>query len=108
MLILKKQRISSYNVKIKRFDTSILKGKQAILIDDIISSGSTMLKTLKMLKKSKIGNVNIICVHGLFLDHSAKKFKRAGVKKIISTNTIPSKYSKIDISDLIKEVKNAS
>ena len=106
-IILKKVRVTSHKVIIKKFNVNSIKDKQVILLDDIISTGTTMLKTIKMLKNSNIKNINVICVHGLFLEHSAKKLKKAGAKSIVSTNTIPSKYSKIDISNLIKEVKNA-
>lgn len=104
-MILKKKRISSHEVNIKGLNFKLLENKRVIILDDIISTGTTMIKTLKLLRKSRPKDINIICIHGLFLENSAKALKSLGVKTIVSTNTIPSRYSKIDILDLFKKKK---
>jgi len=102
--IFKKTRYSSRNVKItlpKKVDIS---NKNVIILDDIISSGHTMLETIKQIKKYKPKRIYCIAIHGLFADEKIfRELKKHSV--VLSTNTIPSKVSKIDISNIAKLLK---
>ena len=78
-------------------------GKNLILVDDIISTGSSIIKATQFLKKQKCKRVFVACTHGLFVGDAESKIKKAGVAQIISTNTIPRGTSKVDISGVIAE-----
>ena len=66
-----------------------LKGKDMILIDDMISSGGSMLDTAKQLKAMKARRVYICCTFGLFTD-GLKNFDAAyehgDFDKVVTTN----------------------
>ena len=100
--ILEKKRYSSYNVKIKLNKKISLKNKNTVIVDDIVSTGYTILETLKILKKLGAKNIYCICVHGIFVNDALNKLKKAGIK-VISTNTIPNKVAKIDVSGVISK-----
>jgi ribose-phosphate pyrophosphokinase len=102
-LIFKKKRYSPRNVKIKINNSLKIKNRNIILIDDIVSTGNTLLETLKQIKRRNPKKIYCISIHGIFVDNSLKKLQKYG--EIISTNTIPSKISKIDVSKKIKEIK---
>ena len=95
--ILHKKRWSSRKVKVFFRKGVELKGKKVVIVDDIISSGHTILETIKSLKALGIKSITVICVHGIFAEGSLQKLQRTGAK-IISCNTIPSSVAKIDIS----------
>ena len=78
-----------------------VRGKDLILVDDIISTGGSIVKAAQFLKKQKCKRVFVACTHGLFVEDAEKKIKNAGVSRIISTNTIPRNTSKVDISGVI-------
>ena len=78
-----------------------VRGKDLILVDDIISTGGSIVKAAQFLKKQKCKRVFVACTHGLFVEGAEKKIKNAGVSRIISTNTIPRSTSKVDISGVI-------
>ena len=80
-----------------------VRGKDLILVDDIISTGGSIVKATQFLKKQKCKRVFVACTHGLFVDGAEKKIKNAGVSRIISTNTIPRNTSKVDISGVIAD-----
>ena len=101
-IILIKKRYSSYNVRVKLNKRIDLSKKNAVIIDDIISTGHTILETAKILKRLGAGNIFCICVHGIFVNGALTKLKKAGIK-VISTNTIPSEVAKIDVSGVIGE-----
>ncbi|MBU0980398.1 MAG: ribose-phosphate diphosphokinase [Nanoarchaeota archaeon] len=99
--ILLKKRYGDRNVKISGFKDG-LKGKTAILVDDIISSGHTMMETVKEVKKHRPRSIICIGVHGIFSGKADLKLKRLGAK-VVTTNTIPHKTNRIDISPVIAE-----
>jgi len=78
-----------------------VRGKDLILVDDIISTGGSIAKAAQFLKRQKCKRVFVACTHGLFVKGAEKKIKKAGVSRIISTNTIPRNTSKVDISGVI-------
>jgi len=80
-----------------------VRGKDLILVDDIISTGGSIIKAAQFLKRQKCKRLFVACTHGLFVEDAEKKIKKAGVSRIISTNTIPRSTSKVDVSGVIVE-----
>lgn len=78
-----------------------VQGKDLILVDDIISTGGSIIKAAQFLKKQKCKRVFVACTHGLLVEGAEKKIRKAGVSRIISTNTIPGNTSKVDISGIL-------
>jgi len=79
------------------------KGQDVIFFDDMVSTGGTILKTIQFLKKENFGKMYVVCTHPVFVGDAEKKIKKAGVTKIIGTNSIEGKFSKIDLSDIISK-----
>jgi ribose-phosphate pyrophosphokinase len=100
-IALKKQRDrKTGKVKIKTEGLDIV-GRDVILVDDMISTGGSIIKATEFLKKQKCKRVFVACTHALLMNNAEKKIRKAGVAKIISTNTIPGKTSIVDISSTI-------
>lgn len=99
---MEKTRIDGENIEIKtkKLDVS---GQNVAIIDDIISTGGTMAKSIAELKKFGAKNVFVACTHGLFAGAAVKKLTSAGCTEIISTNTINGEYSKVNIAPSIAE-----
>ena len=96
VIILKKERFGDRNVKIKN---QKLENKKIIIIDDIISTGKTISETLKIAKNQGIKDITCIGIHGVLVKGADKLITKHA--KLITTNSIPNKYSKIDISPAI-------
>jgi len=94
---MEKTRIDGETVKIKpkKLDA---KNKNVAIIDDIVSTGGTMAKSIQELKKHGAKNVFVACTHGLFAGDAAKKLNSAGCNEIISTDTVQGKFSKVKIA----------
>lgn len=78
-------------------------GKDLIIVDDIVSTGGSIVKATQFLKKQKCKRVFVVCTHGLLVGDAEKNIKKAGVTQIISTNTIPRSISKVDVSGVIAQ-----
>ncbi|MDA0756476.1 MAG: ribose-phosphate pyrophosphokinase [Crenarchaeota archaeon] len=80
-----------------------VKNRDIILVDDIVSTGGSIMKATQFLKKQKCRRVFVACTHALLINDAAKKIKNAGVTQIISTNTIPGESAKVDVSKVISD-----
>lgn len=79
-------------------------GRDAMLVDDMISSGGSIIKAAELLRKKGAGKVYAVCAHALLIGSAAQKIKAAGVQDIISTNSVPGEYARVDLSPAIAEV----
>ncbi len=80
-----------------------VKNRDLILVDDMISTGGSIVKATRFLKKQKCKRVFVACTHALLVNEAAKKIKNAGVSQIVSTNTIPGDSAKVDVSKVISD-----
>ena len=97
---MEKTRIDGTTIEIKP-KTLNAKNKNVTIIDDIISTGGTMAKSIEELKKHGAKDVFVACTHGLFAGDAVKKLNSAGCTEIISTDTIQNKFSKVKIAPCI-------
>jgi ribose-phosphate pyrophosphokinase len=78
-----------------------LSGRDAIIVDDMISTGGSVTKCAQLLKKYGAARVIATCTHALMVGGAADRMFRAGVDDIIASNTVPSKFSKVDVAPLL-------
>ncbi len=98
--ILEKTRHSSRNVDVAVKKEIDIKGKNVVIVDDIISTGNTMIKAAIKAKGMKAKNIIAIGVHGLFVEDGLKKMKKH-FTQIHTTNTISHQTNSMDVSDII-------
>ena len=83
-----------------------VKGKTAIIFDDIISTGGTIVKAAKILLDLGAARVFAACVHPLLIGDAEDRILDAGVEEVIGTDSVPNRFSKVSLSPLIsKEIK---
>jgi len=101
-MIMEKKRISGSKVKVRINKKINLNNKNIIFIDDIISTGNTILESVKVFNKFGVKKFYCFAVHGVLVENALEKLKRANVK-VVTTNSIPNKVAEIDVSGLISE-----
>jgi len=92
------RKTGKVQIKTKNIDVV---NRDLILVDDMISTGGSIVKATQFLKKQKCKKVYVACTHALLMNDAEKRIKKAGVTKIVSANTIPGKTSIVDISNTI-------
>ena len=97
----KKRDRKTGKIQIKTRNTDKVLGRDLILVDDMISTGGSIIKATQFLKKQKCKRVYVACTHALLMNSAEKKIRKAGVTKIVSANTIPGKTSVVDVSNTI-------
>ena len=75
--------------------------KEVIRVDDIISQGDTVRAAAEAVLKQGAKKALAICVHGLFVGEAIQKLEKTAISTIVCTNTVPSKFSKVDVTDAL-------
>lgn len=98
-----KKRVSGSRIKHTAVAKVTCKGKPVVIIDDIISTGGTILGAAKYLKRMGATSVSALCVH-LMTEAAGDKLRKKGIRFVAASNTIQSKYSVLDASKAIANV----
>ncbi|MEW6748576.1 MAG: ribose-phosphate diphosphokinase [Candidatus Micrarchaeota archaeon] len=78
-----------------------VKGKNILILDDMISTGGTMLKAVENVKKGGAKKVLCAATHGFFMNDSLSKLKKA-CDGVFTTNSIPNEVAEVDILPLLE------
>ena len=108
-----KKRLSGSKTVIEALNADV-KGRNVIIFDDMIRSGSSIINAAKAYKSIGAKDIFILCVHGVFVKGAIEQLKSCkAIKAVYCTNThakteqVKDEFVKIyDMSEiLIKELK---
>lgn len=100
--VLDKVRRGDRDVTVTLRDADRIDGRTPVLVDDIVSSGRTMVAAASLLKARGAPPPVAIAVHGIFADESDALLVRAGVR-VVTSNTVPHATNAIDVSGLLAD-----
>lgn len=102
-----KERRGDRDVEVSLPDLTKFHHYTAVIIDDVIASGHTILNCIEALKKQDIQQIKCATVHGIFSDRCDDMLMNAGLTELITTNTIPHPSNKVDVTEiLIQPIKS--
>jgi ribose-phosphate pyrophosphokinase len=64
-------------------------GHRAVIVDDILDTGGTLVSACEKLSAAGVGDISIMVTHGLFTGDRWKKLWQLGVKRILCTDSVP-------------------
>ena len=99
-LVLNKKRLGDHEVEILVPDLTDYEGLAPVLVDDIISSGRTMIETAEALVARGFPKPYILTVHALFAGSAYWQLNQLAAD-IISTDAVPHETSRIGIAELL-------
>ena len=102
-LILEKVRRGDREVEISLPMADRWRDRTPVLIDDIISSGGTMIEAVGQLRRVGLAPPVCIGVHAVFAHQAHADLLAAGAAQVVTCNTIPHHSNRIDVSDLLAE-----
>jgi ribose-phosphate pyrophosphokinase len=80
-----------------------LKGRDAVIVDDVISTGKTIANTSQIAKKQGAARVIAACAHRILTGDAEKTLKAAGVEETIGTDSIETRPQQVSIAPVIAE-----
>lgn len=80
-----------------------LKGRDVLIVDDIISTGSTIANVAKIVKKQGAGRIIVGCAHALLAGNAAENMRLAGVDLILGTDSVENQVSQVTVAPTLLE-----
>ena len=100
---LEKKRIDAGTVEITPKEMDV-EGKHVVIVDDIISTGGTIVEATKILKQLGAKRVEAVCVHAVLANYALPKLFNSGIDDVIATDTIERIISRISVANEIANV----
>lgn len=99
---LEKERIDDTTVEISVSDTDA-SGREVVLVDDEISTGGTMATAAGALLDQGAATVQAACVHPLLVGGATTRLYRAGIDRVVATDTIERQVSVVTAATAIAD-----
>ncbi len=94
-----KQRRGDRDVGVSLPDLTAFQGARAVIIDDVISSGQTIMKCIDALHEQGIEQIACTAIHGIFADNADHRLMDRGITELVTSNTIPHSSNALDLTD---------
>lgn len=102
-IVLKKKRFGDTRVSISIPDISGFPNRTPVIVDDIISTGHSIIETTKAVLARDFKNPICIGVHAIFAGNAYEDIVKSGIVRILTCNTIQHFSNAIDITPNLLE-----
>lgn len=89
MAIIDKRRYADDEKAVAKYMFGDVEGKNALLFDDEVLSGGTLLQAVHIIKEHGARRVFAGCVHGIFSGQAIPRVAESPIEEFVITNTIP-------------------
>lgn len=104
--VAQKHRRSDRSVEIAFPDQALITGRPALIVDDIVSSGGTLMACARGLIAAGAVAVDAIATHALFPESLCREMVSSGIRSIRSTHSVPHSTNAITLDDLFAAALN--
>jgi ribose-phosphate pyrophosphokinase len=102
---LEKVRLSPEKVETKPKNLDV-EGRDAVIIDDIISTGGTIVNACSILKEHQASRIVVSCVHPVLVGDALLKIFAAGADDVVGSDTLKSEVSNVSVASLVADALN--
>ncbi|MDS0260128.1 ribose-phosphate diphosphokinase [Haloarcula sp. S1CR25-12] len=98
----KNRDYDSGDVDITPSDATV-EGRDVVLTDDIIATGSTMSESIEVLNERAADRIFVTCVHPMLASNALTKLSVAGVDAVYGTDTVERAVSEVSAAPVVAE-----
>jgi len=73
-----------------------VKGKRAIIVDDIIDTAGTVCAASELLLSKGAIRVDVVATHGLLSGPAVERLRKSPIEEVVITNTIPAEHKNLE------------
>ena len=99
---LEKVRLSGSDVRISPAKMDC-KGKNILIVDDMISTGGTIVAAKQALKEAGAKSVSVACTHGVFVNNALERLTGNSLDAVLCCNTLENEVSHISVAGIIAD-----
>lgn len=103
LAVFSKSRLGDRDVRISAPDLTRWQGRNAVLVDDVISSATTLAVAAQVVIDQGFGPPTCVAVHGLFAPGAATLLSDLGCR-VVTTDTVPHPTNDISLAPLLCKV----
>jgi ribose-phosphate pyrophosphokinase len=100
-LAFRKLRLGDREVQLEADDLERARGRRVVVLDDVCSSGATVMGVVKQLRRAGAARVELAVAHALFSPRTAWRLRWAGVSRIISTDSVAHPTNAVSLAPLL-------
>lgn len=99
---LEKTRLSGTDVRIApaKMDCT---GKKVLIVDDMISTGGTIIAAASALREAGAVSVSVACTHGVFVNNAIERLTGSALDTVLCCNTLENEVSNISVAGIIAD-----
>jgi len=98
--VARKRRLGDREVRIALPDLAFA-GRHIVLVDDVASSGQTLVETARQLAAHGPASISVLVTHALFVDDALARLQAAGVGDVCSTDSVPHPSNRVPLAGLL-------
>lgn len=100
-VVLEKTRRGDRDVEVTALPDHVDSTRSPVLLDDIVSTGRTMLEGVRAIRAAGLGRPVCIAIHAVFADDITETLVDAGAERVASCNTLKHATNVIDVTQLL-------
>lgn len=101
--VLRKERHGDRNVEVSLPDVGSARGRRPVIVDDIVSSGHTVIETLGHLQRLALPAAVCVAIHAVFAEDAYDRLLEAGAARVVSTDSIPHPSNAMSVAGLLAD-----
>ena len=101
-LVARKQRLGDHEVRVS-LPPADLQGRAVVLLDDVASTGRTLVDAASALRARGAASVDVAVTHGLFVGDAVARLHACGVRRVWSTDSVPHPSNCVSVAPLLAQ-----
>jgi ribose-phosphate pyrophosphokinase len=99
-VVSRKQRLGDHEVEVS-LPAAKLAGRSVVLVDDVASTGRTLVTAARGLLARGVASVDVAVTHGLLVGDAVEQLQRAGVRHLWTSDSVPHPSNCVSVAPLL-------